>query len=83
MEDLFPQIQSIFQDVFDNADLIITEKITAADVPGWDSLTNINLIFAIEHEFNVKFALGEIQELRNVGEMATLIQKKRSQAGKR
>jgi acyl carrier protein len=83
LEDLFPQIQSVFRDVFDDAELSVTESTTASDVPGWDSLTNINLIFAIEHEFQVKFALGEIQELSNVGEMVTLIQKKRAQAGKK
>jgi len=47
-------------------------------VSGWDSLTNINLIFAIEREFKVRFALGEIQELGNVGEMLALIRKKQS-----
>jgi len=34
-------------------------------------------VFAIEREFKVKFALGEIQELNNVGEMEALIRKKR------
>lgn len=83
MEELYAQIQSIFRDVFDNPELCVTENTTARDVPGWDSLTNINLIFAIEHQFKVKFALGEIQELRNVGEMVALVEKKRLQAGKR
>ena len=76
MDELLRRITSIFQDVFDSPHLLITSSTTARDVPGWDSLTNINLIFAIEHEFKVKFALGEIQELNDVGEMADLIQKK-------
>jgi acyl carrier protein len=76
MDDLLPRMQGIFQDVFDDPTLAITATTTAGDVPNWDSLTNINLIFAIEREFNVKFALGEIQELSNVGEMAALILKK-------
>lgn len=77
-----PQIEAIFRDVFDSPDLRVTSGTTARDVPGWDSLTNINLIFAIEREFKVKFALGEIQELNNVGEMAALISKKRGQSAK-
>lgn len=76
MNEMMPRIQSIFQDVFDEPGLTITGATTASDVPGWDSLTNINLIFAIEREFNVKFALGEIQELNNVGEMVQRIEKK-------
>lgn len=76
MEELLPRIEGVFRDVFDEPGLAISAATTANDVPGWDSLTNINLIFAIEREFGVKFALGEIQELNNVGEMAALIRKK-------
>jgi acyl carrier protein len=68
--------------VFDDSELKITPQLTANDVPGWDSLTNINLIFAIEREFKIKFALGEIQDLKNVSEMIVLIEKKRAQAAK-
>jgi len=76
MDDVLSRMQGVFRDVFDEAQLVITTSTTAKDVPGWDSLTNINLIFAIEREFHVKFALGEIQELNNIGEMAALIEKK-------
>ncbi|HEY1207455.1 MAG: acyl carrier protein [Bryobacteraceae bacterium] len=80
MEELMPRLQGIFQDVFDDPTLAIAPTTTASDVSGWDSLTNINLIFAIEREFKVKFALGEIQELNNVGEMVALIGKKQDRA---
>jgi acyl carrier protein len=42
-------------------------------VEGWDSLAHINLVTNIEQEFNVRFALGELAKLRNVGEMVDLI----------
>jgi acyl carrier protein len=80
MNDLMPRLQGVFQDVFDDPKLAIAPTTTASDVSGWDSLTNINLIFAIEREFHVKFALGEIQELNNVGEMVALIGKKQDRA---
>jgi acyl carrier protein len=76
MENSLFRLQAIFQEVFDQPELNISATTTARDVPGWDSLTNINLIFAIEREFGIKFALGEIQELNNVGEMAVLIDQK-------
>lgn len=79
MNDPMPRIQSIFRDVFDDPGLNITPATSAADVPAWDSLMNINLIFAIEREFHIKFALGEIQELNNVGEMVELIEEKAAQ----
>jgi len=76
MTEMLERLGGIFQDVFDDPSLIITHTTTADDVPGWDSLTNINLVFAMEREFHIKFALGEIQELKNVGEMANLIARK-------
>ena len=78
MDEIMARIQTVFRDVFDDPQLAVTAASTASEVPGWDSLSNINLVFAIEREFKVKFALGQIQELSNVGEMAALIQKKRS-----
>ena len=38
-----------------------------------DSLEHINLVNAMEEEFGVKFTMGEIVALKNVGEMADLI----------
>ncbi len=73
-------MESIFQEVLDDPNIRISEKTTASDVPGWDSLSTINLVFALEREFKIRFALGEIQELGNVGEMEALIHKKQARA---
>ena len=80
MNDVLLRIQGVFRDVFDDPGLEIQDSTSAKDVAGWDSLSTINLIFGIEREFNVKFGLGEIQELNNVGEMAAVIQKKQHPA---
>lgn len=50
-----------------------TESTTADQVPGWDSLNHINVILAVEKEFNIRFKNIEILRLRNVGELQTLI----------
>jgi acyl carrier protein len=76
MQDIWPRLETIFQDVFDDSKLKISPQTTAENVPGWDSLSNINLVMAVESEFKIKFALGEIQELKNVGDMVSLIEKK-------
>ena len=64
------------KDVFENKSLSITEATSADDVDEWDSLTHISLIDVIEKKFKVKFALGELMKLQNVGQMADLILKK-------
>jgi acyl carrier protein len=72
IQDLTP----IFRDVLDLADLKLVADSNAQNVDGWDSLAHVNLIVAIEKHYKIKFALGELQGLKNVGEMADLIQRK-------
>ena len=71
--EILSQLQPIFRDVLDNPGLTVTMDDSASTVEGWDSLSHISLISAVEGEFKVRFALGELQELKNVGELVELI----------
>jgi acyl carrier protein len=73
---IIQEIQPIFADVLDSPDLQLTRESNGHNVDGWDSLAHINLVLAIEKHYKIKFALGELQDLKNVGEMAALIQRK-------
>lgn len=77
---ILEELQPIFQDILDQPDLVVTRESNAQNVEDWDSLAHINLVTAIEKHFKIKFALGELQELKNVGEMCDLIQKKLDKA---
>lgn len=74
--DILKELQPIFQDVFDDEDLVVTNESNAENIEDWDSLSHIRLVVAIEKQFGIKFAFGELQGLKNVGEMITLIEKK-------
>jgi acyl carrier protein len=76
MDDLLEQVQGIFRDVFDQPDLVITRESNASTVEDWDSLAHVNLITAIERRYKVKFALGELQDLKNAGDLLDLLSKK-------
>ena len=73
MSNIKDKVQDIFKDIFEDDTLLVDENTTAEDIEEWDSLSHINLVGAIEKEFNIKFALGELQSMRNVGEMLHLI----------
>jgi acyl carrier protein len=75
-EKTLEEVQQIFRDVIDRPSLTIGRETSAKDVEDWDSLAHINLVVAIEKRFRVKFALGELQSLRNVGDMIDLIGRK-------
>jgi acyl carrier protein len=71
-----PRLNAIFQSVFDDSSIEIKEATTASDIAQWDSLTHINLIFAIEKEFAVRFSTREVRSLKSVGDLILLIQQK-------
>ena len=72
------ELNVIFQDILDQPELTISRASNASNVEGWDSLAHVNLVTAVQKHFGVKFALGELEELKNVGEMADLIVAKRA-----
>ena len=75
MDDLLDRLQPIFRDVFDDPALMITRGSSAKTIEDWDSLAHINLVSAIEKEFKIKFALGELQDLQDVGDMIDLMKR--------
>lgn len=79
--DIIQDLQPVFSDVLDLPDLSLTAESNANNVEGWDSLAHINLVVAIEKRYNIKFALAELRNLHNLGEMADLIVKKMSLGG--
>lgn len=71
--DIYVRLKEVFADVFD-AEIDLYDSTTAADVEEWDSLTHINLLAAVEDEFDVKFDMKVVQGLKNVGEMVDIIE---------
>lgn len=75
-EEIFNKVQDIFRDIFDEDELVIQESSSSDDIEDWDSLNHINLVSAIEKEFKIRFALGELQSLKDVGSMIDLMLQK-------
>lgn len=73
---VFEKLNQVFRDVFDDEEICVKEETTAADIDDWDSLEHINLIVAVEKAFDIKFGMGEVISMENVGHMADLILKK-------
>jgi acyl carrier protein len=70
------KLNEIFCEVFDDEELVITPAMTANDVDGWDSLSHVNLIVAVEGRFNIRFNQKELLTFKNVGDLHNCIDKK-------
>lgn len=51
----------------------MNDETIAPEVPGWDSLSHVNIIVAVEEHFKVKFKSMEVLKLKNVGDLQKLV----------
>ncbi|MEO7534681.1 MAG: acyl carrier protein [Ferruginibacter sp.] len=63
----------VFDEIFENHNTTINETTTAQDIEEWDSLTNIELIVAVEKKFDIQFRSSEIETLGNVGDLRDIV----------
>ncbi len=79
-DSILEELQSIFRDVlYDQPDLNLTRESNGQNVEDWDlhSTAHINLaVTAVASKYKIRFALGELQDLKDVGDMIDLIEMK-------
>jgi acyl carrier protein len=80
MEDTLSRLQLLFRDVLGDRGLVLTLESNADSIDGYDSLVHINIISAVEQEFEVRFELEDIIELENAGDLVALIERKQRRA---
>ncbi|QWV95954.1 acyl carrier protein [Geomonas nitrogeniifigens] len=69
-------LNEVFRQVFDDEEISINPDTTANDIDGWDSLSHVNLIVAVESRFGVRFSQRELLTFRNVGDLIDSIKAK-------
>jgi acyl carrier protein len=75
-EEIKARLTPIFRDVFSDSALVVSESMTANDVEKWDSISHINMIYAVEKAFGVTFSIKDARSMKNVGDFIQLIKKK-------
>ena len=76
LDDIYRKMTAIFQDVFDDDSIVVTPELTARDIAEWDSLNHIRLILTVQKSFGIAFSAAQTANLKNVGDLADLIQSK-------
>lgn len=73
---VFDQIRTMASDLFG----VPAEQISAASSPqtleNWDSIQHLNLVLAVEGKFGVQLSPEEIEQMKNIGETAKLVESK-------
>ena len=72
-EEIKVKLKVIFQEVFEEDHIEITDRLSAKDVSGWDSLSHMLMIDRVEKHFGIKFKLRELGKMQEVGDLLQLI----------
>ena len=75
-ETIHARLTDVFRDVFDDDALVVDPDMTAADVPGWDSLMHVRLMLSVERAFAIRLTASDIGRLKSVGDLMALIARK-------
>ena len=67
------QIEAIVRDLLGDDDISLTAETKPAEVEGWDSLANVNIVYSIEETFDVHLGDQLSVSFETVGELAALI----------
>jgi acyl carrier protein len=70
---IYTKLTSIFRDVFDDDDIELRPEMTADDIPEWDSMSHVRLVLTIERQFGKTFPASRISQLKDVGDLVSLI----------
>ena len=73
-DSIYERINRVFKDIFDDENISVSDTTKADDIEDWDSLMHINLVLAIEAEFEVRFTMNEVTGFKNVGEVVDVLE---------
>jgi len=74
------RVQQVVREVLRDDDVVLTDETKASDVPGWDSLAHINIMFTLESEFGVQFDDDQLGSFRDIGELRRFLEQATSAA---
>jgi len=76
MNEIILRLTPIMHRIFEDRSIIVTPNITAKDIEKWTSMTNAIFIAEIEQEFGFKFHFRDVMNLKNIGDLISVIEKK-------
>ncbi|HVF56892.1 MAG TPA: acyl carrier protein [Pyrinomonadaceae bacterium] len=73
----FERVRAIVADVLEVSEARIDAASSAETIEAWDSLQHLNLILAIEQEFDAQFEPEEMERMSSVGRIVELLDARR------
>ncbi|MDX2149521.1 MAG: acyl carrier protein [Bryobacteraceae bacterium] len=71
---LHNQLEELFQLILGDETIRLTDNTQPQDLPGWDSVAYVNLMFSLEQTFGVTFRGNELATVRDIAGLKQLIE---------
>ena len=75
MSGILPKIEEVVRNELEDDSIKLTLDTKASDVEGWDSLCHVRIVIAVEAAFGLRFDVGKITALKNVGDLVALVER--------
>jgi acyl carrier protein len=73
---VYAKLTEIFNELFFRDDIALKPEIFANDIDGWDSYKYVEIMLTVEERFGVTIQSREIDSLRCIGDLVTLLMSK-------
>jgi acyl carrier protein len=77
---VFNQVQQMAAAIFGVPPERVTPELTPQTIGCWDSMQHLNLILAIEERFNLQLEPEEIDQMKSIGHITTLLTRRFEQS---
>ena len=71
--DLREELTMLLRDILKHNDIMLDDNTTAADIPGWDSLTHVRFIVTVEEKYGIHFSHLEVLDLKTHKDFENLL----------
>lgn len=72
------QVRNVASDIFGIPANKISAESSPETIENWDSMQHLNLVLAVEEKFGVQLEPEDIEQMKNIGAVAALVEKLQS-----
>ena len=76
--EIYAGLTELFREVFSDDTLVLTPQTSADQIAGWDSVKMVTIILGVEQRFDIRLRSREVDKLKNVGDLAALVESKQA-----
>jgi acyl carrier protein len=71
--EIWSQVRGIAADIFEVDPQALNASSSPEQVEKWDSIQHLNLVLALEGKYGIAFEPEEMEQMKNLGEIAALV----------